>query len=120
MKKVYLDTNVYDHLYKRLGFSDGDLFTLKALKAKGSVSFLLCVSVIEEVFCAIKADPVLAIRELRLVFELGDTARVLKPPHLLVIDEIAAYAKGDQQPEPFLDEGDALRNGLGAVLLRHS
>jgi hypothetical protein len=111
-KNVYLDTNVFDHLHKRLGFSDGDLSTLKASKAKGSVSYLLSVPVIEEVFCAIKPDPVLAIRELMLVFEFGDWAKVLKPPHLLVIDEIEAYAKGNPRPEPFLEEGDPLRDGL--------
>jgi hypothetical protein len=115
MRKVYLDTNVFDHMHKRLGVSNGDISALKAAKAKGSVSFLLSIPVFEEVFCAIKSDPVLGIRELLLVFEFADWARVLKPAHLLVMDEIASYAKGGPRPEPFLEEGNPVRKSLRAL-----
>lgn len=114
-KSVYLDTNVFDHMHKKLGVSNGDILALKAAKAKGSSSFLLSISVFEEVFCAIKSDPVLGIRELLLVFEFADWARVLKPAHLLVTDEIAAYATGAPQPAPFLEEDDPMRNSLRAL-----
>jgi hypothetical protein len=115
IEKVYLDTNVFDHMHKRLGVSDGDISALKAAKAKGSVSFLLSIPIFEEVFCAIKSDPVLGIRELLLVYEFADLERVLKPVHLLLMDEIAAYAKGDPRPEPFLKEDDPVLNSLRAL-----
>jgi hypothetical protein len=115
MNSVYLDTNVFDHIHKRLGVSDGDVSALKAAKAKGSVCFLLSLSVFEEVFCAIKSDPVLGIRELLLVYEFADLERVLKPVQLLVMGEITSYAKGAPRPEPFLEEGDPVRNSLRAL-----
>ena len=111
-KNVYFDTNVFDHLHKRLGFSDGDLSALKASKAEGHVSFLLSVPLIEEIFCAIKADPVLTIRELFLIFELGDWTKVLKPSDLLVSEAIAAYANGTPRSSPFLAADHPVVNGL--------
>lgn len=112
MKTVYCDTNVFDRIHKRLGVTDSDLHALKAAAKKAHLSILLSVLNIEEVLAAIRADPTLAIRELWLILELADWRRILKPPDILVMDDVTAYAHGAVVPQPFLDNDDPLRVGL--------
>jgi len=110
--KVYCDTNVFDHIHKGLGVTDGDLRTLRSAIQRGDVSIFLSVLNIEESLAAIRADPALAIRELWLVLELADWNGILKPPDILVTDDIIAYAQGAAVPQPFLDGDHPVRAGL--------
>lgn len=112
MKRVYCDTNVFDHIHKRLGVMDSDLRTLKSAIQRGDVSILLSVLNVEESLAAIKRDPTLAIRELWLILELADWNRILKSPGILVTDDIIAYAQDAASPQPFLDSDHPICAGL--------
>jgi hypothetical protein len=113
-ESVYLDTNVFDHLYKKLGISDADVEILFSAVAQQRVSILLSVLNIEETLCALESDRTLAVRQIRYVLALSDWHRLLKPPGLLLSDAITAYANGKLPREPFIDDPGLFR-ALGAL-----
>jgi len=69
----YFDTNVYDHLHKRIEVTDTDVDHLVSTVKKGEISVLPSVTNVEEVLSCREADPPSASAELQLIFDLtGD------------------------------------------------
>lgn len=99
---VYFDTNVFDHVYKKIGVSKPDLLVLDSAVKTGKISILLSIVNLEEVLCALESCPDLAIAELQFILRLTGRQRMLKPPHLLLRDDIKSYVLTGVSSKPFI------------------
>lgn len=104
IKTAYFDTNVFDHIHKEIGVTGAGLLALRSAVRAGRISILLSVLNLEEVLSALASSPAHAIAELRLILGLADWQRLVKPPNLLLSDDICCYARGDDLPEPFITD----------------
>lgn len=103
MKKiVYFDTNVFDHIHKGIGVTEADWLALRSAVEKGRISILLSVLNLEEALCALAQSYSQAREELRLILELAENRRLVKPPGTLLSDDIRSYAKGEALLDPFI------------------
>ena len=76
IKNVYLDTNVFDHMYKKVGVSESDLLALDYVVKTGKIFILLSIVNLEEALCALQSCPELAMAELQLILGLTDRRRL--------------------------------------------
>lgn len=102
IKNVYFDTSAWDHLYKKVGISESDSAALVSAVKTREMSVLPSITNLEEVVCALKSRPDLAIAELRFILGLADSQRLLKPPHLLLRDDINSYVLTSASSQPFI------------------
>lgn len=112
----YFDTNVFDHLHKGIGAIPADAVLLTERVCEGRLSILLSVMNLEEVLSAVPLDPALALAELRLIANLVDLTHIIKPPHLLLSDDIAAYAQGTTPPPPLIEVSLTIRTNLDRMI----
>lgn len=103
-KTAYFDTNVFDHIHKRIGVTESDLTRLRSLIRAGKLSVLLSILNLEETVPLLNSSPELAIAELKLILCLTDWQRLLKPPNLLLSDDIKSYARGEVPCQPFIED----------------
>lgn len=102
---VYLDTNVFDHILKKIDFTDADVQLLKNAISDGKISISRSVTLVEEILPAINAsDPELANRKKQLLMELTDPSKLVKNHTELLRDDINAFVNGTALPSPFTDE----------------
>lgn len=109
---VYFDTNVFDHLYKQSDGTNTDFHTLRSAVKAGRISILPSFLNFDETLSALKRFPDLAKTEIRLILDLVDSQRLLKPPHVLLSDAIRCYANGDVLPDPFLPFDHSMQTKL--------
>lgn len=103
-KTAYFDTNVFDHIHKRIGVTESDLTKLRSLIMSGRLSVLLSILNLEETVSLLNSYPELAIAELQLILCLTDWQKLLKPPNLLLSDDIKSYARGEVPCQPFIED----------------
>lgn len=102
IKNVYFDTSAWDHLYKKVGIPESDSAALVSAVKTRKISVLPSITNVEEVLGALNSYPNLAIAELKFILDLADSQRLLKPPHLLLKNDIEAYARTGFPDQPFL------------------
>lgn len=101
---AYFDTNIFDHIHKRIGFTDSDLSALRSAVKAGKIKILLSVLNLEETSAALDSCPDVAIAELQLILELADWQRFVKPTNMLLSDDIGCYARGVSVIPPFITD----------------
>jgi len=107
---VYFDTNVFGHLLKKNhGITECDDASLRSAIKSGVLSVVVGLHVIDET-AANPRDPV---PELRLIWDVCDWDRIVKPADILLRDDMRHFAYNAEPSHPFLDA--AVRDGL-----RHS
>lgn len=111
-KTVYLDTNVFDHIHKGIDVTEADLLALRSAVENGRISILLSVLNLEEALCAFEQSPTQAIAELRLTLELAERGQLVKPPGMLLGDDILCYAQGDALLEPLITLDPMVQSNL--------
>lgn len=117
IKTAYFDTNVFDHIHKRISVTDSDLSALRSAVKAGKISILLSVLNLEETLAALDSCPDLVMAELQLILDLADWQRFVKPTDMLLSDDISCYARGVSLPPPFITDPvlwsnlEKLRNG---------
>jgi hypothetical protein len=97
---VYFDTNVFDNLLKKTqGITARDEASLRAAIRSGAVSVLVGIHAIDET-AANRRDPV---PQLRLIRELCDWERIVKPADILLMDDIKHFAFSGDAARPFIE-----------------
>lgn len=99
---AYCDTNVFDHIHKRIGVTETDMLALRSAIQDGRLSILLSLANLEETLGALESFPDTALAELQLILELTDWNKLVKPAHLLLTEDIGSYARGEPSQEPFV------------------
>lgn len=121
-RTVYFDTNVFDHIYKKLhGITEANESTLRSLVRAGTVSIPLSILNLEETLLILEKETRrdLVKAELQLILDLADWTRMVKESKQLLTDDITSYAQGSAANSPFIEEA-RLRNihtGIREMLL---
>jgi len=103
LKVIYLDTCALDHLGKRWGATDSDEQRLLSLVDARDISVPLSIITVEEILSEMKSlltDAIVS--RLRLLLRLTDPGRTLKPPYMLLTDDISSYAATGHRGSPLL------------------
>jgi len=106
-RAAYFDTNVFDHIYKKLhGITEADESTLRSLVRAGTVSIPLSILNLEETLLLLERETRrdLVKAELQLILDLADWQRMAKEPKQLLSDDITSYAQGSAASSPFIEE----------------
>jgi hypothetical protein len=115
-RKTYVDTNIFDHIVKRIGITEADERALRSAVNKGRISVLLSYLNLEEALCAMPTSPELALAQLRLIMEIAETHQLVKPTAMLISDDIDRYAKGKALLPPFIPMDTIIFANLQALV----
>jgi hypothetical protein len=100
---AYLDSNVFDHLYKKIGCTSTDIANLRKKIYGRDLSLLLSIHTLEEILLDRRARPELMVAKTKLTLSLGNFRRMVKPCDQLLIDDIRSYATAGTAARPFID-----------------
>jgi len=108
---VYFDTNIFDNLLKKTqGITERVEASLRAAIKSGALSVLVEIHAIDET-AASRRDPV---PQLRLIWELCDWDRIVKPADMLLVDDIKHFAFSGDAAHPFIEARQ--RDGLSEAM----
>jgi len=100
---AYLDSNVFDHLYKKIGCTSTDIANLRTKIYGRELSLLLSIHTLEEILLDRRARPELMVAKTKLTLSLGNFRRMVKPCDQLLTDDIRSYAATGAAARPFID-----------------
>jgi hypothetical protein len=104
-KIVYLDTNIFDHIkHKKRGVTREDELALRKAIKLGKIVVPLSLLNFEEALSAWEKNPDEAINKIRLISDIGDWQKMLKPPDELLADDIRSYEKYNSAAVPFFED----------------
>jgi hypothetical protein len=107
---AYLDTNVFDHLYKRIGCTSANIADLrKAIYGRG-LSMPIGIHVLEELLLNRRASPQELAARVKLTLSLASIRRMVKPCDQLISDDIRSYAACGQPARPLV--GAQIQNAI--------
>src|SRR5229473_1916111 len=115
---AYLDTNVFDHLYKKTGCTSADIANLRKKIYGRELSLPLSIHTLEEILLDRRARPELLVAKIKLTLSLGNFRRMVKPCDQLLIDDIQSYASSGEAARPFIDVKlqNIISEGLAALV----
>jgi hypothetical protein len=115
---VYLDTNVFDHLYKKIGCTSVDIANLRKKIYGRELSLPLSIHTLEEILLDRRARPELLVAKVKLTLSLGNFRRMVKPCDQLLTDDIRAYAATGAADRPFIDANlqNIISDGIGELI----
>jgi hypothetical protein len=107
---AYLDTNAFDHLYKRIGCTSADIAELrKAIYGRG-LSMPIGIHVLEEILLNRRSSPQELAARVKLTLSLASIRRMVKPCDQLIADDIRSYAAAGQADRPLV--GVQIQNAI--------
>jgi hypothetical protein len=115
---AYLDTNVFDHLYRKVGCTSADIADLrKAIYGRG-LSITPGIHVLEEMLLNRRASPQELVARLKLTLSLASIRRMVKPCDQLLADDIRSYAANGTPARPFVDVQiqNAITQGIAELI----
>jgi len=115
---AYLDTNVFDHLYKKVGCSGADIANLRKKIYGRELSIPRSIHTLEEILLDRRARPELLVAKIKLTLSLGNFRRMVKPCDQLLSDDIRAYAATGEAARPFIDANlqNVISDGIGELI----
>lgn len=115
---AYLDTNAFDHLYKKIGCTAADIANLRKKIYGRELSILMSIHTLEEILLDQRARPELTVARIKLTLSLGNFRRMVKPCDQLLTDDIRAYAATGEAARPFIDADlqNILSDGIGELI----
>jgi hypothetical protein len=100
---VYFDTNVFDHLYKKIGCTSADIANLRKKIYGRELSIPLSIHTLDEILLERGARPERRVARTKLTLSLASFRRMVKPIDQLLTDDIRAYAATGEAARPFID-----------------
>jgi hypothetical protein len=115
---VYLDTNAFDHLYKRIGCTGAEIANLRKAIYGRQLSIRLSVHTLEEILLGRKVSPQAFAAQIKLTLSLASSRTLVKSCAQLLLDDIRAYAVRGEADRPFLrgDMQNAVADGIAALV----
>lgn len=105
-KIIYFDTNIYDHISKKIGFNDNDLILLKSKIAEKKISILYSLLNVTEISLLWNQDKKMTQEQLNLLLELVDNNNLLKPNDLLIKHEVNRFLNNSVSYDPYYHDND--------------
>lgn len=115
---AYLDSNVFDHLYKKIGCTSADIANLRTKIYGRALSIPLSIHTLEEILLDRRARPELLVAKTKLTLSLGNFRRMVKPCDQLLGDDLRAYAATGAAGRPFIDAElqNIITDGIGELV----
>jgi hypothetical protein len=115
---AYLDTNAFDHLYKKVGCTSGDIANLRRVVYGRQLSFPLSIHTLEEIVLARGLGPASRVARVKFTLSLASSRRLVKPCALLLADDIRAYAARGEAERPYLgaDVQNIISTGIAELI----
>jgi hypothetical protein len=115
---AYLDTGIFDHLYKKIGCTSADIAQLrKAVYGRG-LSMPIGIHVLEQLLLDRRASPQELVARVKLTLSLASIRRMVKPCDQLVADDIRSYAATGQPDRPLVNAQiqNAITQGIAELI----
>jgi hypothetical protein len=115
---AYLDTGVFDHLYKKIGCTSANIAELrKAIYGRG-LSMPIGIHVLEELLLNRRASPQELVARVKLTLSLASIRRMVKPCDQLIADDIRSYAATGQPERPLVSAQiqNAITQGIAELI----
>jgi len=109
---AYLDTNVFDHLHKKIGCTSADIANLRKAIYGRQLSVPLSIHTLEEIMLVGKVRPEWMVAQVKLTLSIASFRRLVKPCDQLLADDIRAYAARGEADRPYL--GADIQNVISA------
>lgn len=115
---AYLDTNVFDHLYKKVGCTSADIAGLRKAIYGRDLSISLGIQVLEELLLNRKASPQELVARVKLTLSLASIRRMVKPCDQLIADDIRSYAATGEPDRPLVNVQiqNAITQGIAELI----
>jgi len=115
---AYFDTQVFDHVYKKIGCTSADIANLRKAIYGRELSIRLSVHTLEEILLGRKVSPQAFAAQIKLTLSLASSRTLIKPCGQLVLDDLRAYAARGEAERPFLqgDMQNAVADGIAALI----
>jgi hypothetical protein len=115
---AYLDTNAFDHIYKKIGCTGTDIANLRKAIYGRQLSIRLSVHTLEEILLGRKVSPQALAAQIKLTLSLASSRTLVKSCDQLLLDDIRAYATRGEADRPFLrgDMQNAVADGIAALI----
>ena len=107
---VYFDTNVFDHLYKKIGCTSADIADLRKAVYGHSLSMPIGIHVLEELLLNRRASPQELVARVKLTLSIASIRRMVKPCDQLIADDLRSYAATGQPDRPLV--GAQIQNAI--------
>ncbi len=102
MKEHYFDTNVYSHIYNRVGVTDEQIAKLYPAVRADKIRILTSSVVVEETISALLSAEKEALARLKLIRKLAKRKRIIKFHPNLLEDDIRSFAHGGKLRSHFM------------------
>jgi hypothetical protein len=115
---VYLATDAFDHLYRRVGCTAADIATLRKAIYGRALSIPLSLQTLEEIFLAPDVTARMRSAQMRMLLSISSPRRLLKPAEDLLMDDLRSFAASGQ-PESSIQRGEvqnAVSAGISSLL----
>lgn len=89
---AYLDTNAFDHLYKKIGCTAADIANLRRKIYSRELSIQPSIHVLSDILLDRRVRPEMLVARVKLTLSLANFRRMVKPCDQLLIDDMRAYA----------------------------
>ncbi|HKV54674.1 MAG TPA: hypothetical protein VJN94_08510 [Candidatus Binataceae bacterium] len=115
---AYLDTNVFDHIYRKIGCTGADIANLRRAIYGRDLSIRLSIHTLEEILLERRASPQAFAAQIKLTLSLANSRALIKPCDQLLIDDLRAYAARGEADRPFLrgEMQNAVASGIAALI----
>jgi hypothetical protein len=115
---AYLDTQAFDHIYKKIGCTSADIASLRTAIYGHRLSIRLSVHTLEEILLRRKVSPQAFAAQIKLTLSLANSRTLVKSSAQLLLDDIRAYAARGEADRPFLrgDMQNAVADGIAALI----
>jgi len=115
---TYLDTNAFDHIYKKIGCTGADIANLRKAIYGRQLSIRLSVHTLEEILLGRKVSPQALAAQIKLTLSLASSRTLVKSCAQLLLDDIRAYAVRGEADRPFLrgEMQNAVADGIAALI----
>jgi hypothetical protein len=107
---AYLDTNVFDHLYKKIGCTSADIADLRKAVYGHTLAMPIGIHVLEELLLNRKAAPQELVARVKLTLSIASIRRMVKPCDQLIADDLRSYAATGQPDRPLV--GAQIQNAI--------
>jgi hypothetical protein len=115
---AYLDTNVFDHLYKKIGCTGANIAELRKAIYGRCLSMPIGIHVLEELLLNRRASPQELVARVKLTLSLASIRRMVKPCDQLITDDIRSYAATGQPDRPLVSTQiqNAITQGIAELI----
>src|SRR5580704_13654163 len=115
---AYLDTNVFDHLYRKIGCSSADIAGLRKAIYSRDLSIPLGLHVLEELLLKRRASPQELVARVKLTLSIASIRRMVKPCDQLIADDLRSYAASGEPDRPLINVQiqNAITQGIAELI----